>query len=214
MAMLHDAGITVDIWTRPVEVADPIRFENDLAPAAYDPLAANALWRVLIQVDRVFKRFRGGFRGKCSPVHFFWGGFDLAVTRFSGRPAPLWSGSTLNVNPHVMHESYAYEVSSAGFWPGNTDGPPIFYSYAVPTPAGVSEAAVRPSGAEFSTALGEFVMPYAVVQTSDQPDETLLSFLRDTYEAAANLGQWDRPLLEDGPACNCVLDDRGNAVSR
>ena len=208
MSGLRTLGIDVSIWTRPVEIPDPIRFEDDRVHATYDAGAAHDFWRALLQVDRVFKRFRGRFLGKSSPVHFFWGGFDLAVTRFSGRRAPMWSGQVVNVNPHVMHASYSHEVSSAGFWPGNASAPPMFYSYAVPAPPGWAEAAVRPTPAMFSREMGEFVLPYESVRTSSQPDETLGEFLQSTYSAAADLGGWDRALLEEAPRCQCDLEGR------
>jgi hypothetical protein len=207
MAALAALGIQVSIWTRPVEVPDPVvPFEQDRVHAAYDPSAAHAFWRVLLQTDRVFKQFRGRFLGKSSPVHFFWGGFDLAVTRFSGRRAPMWSGPVVNVNRHVMHASYSHEVSSAGFWPGNPSAPPIFYSYAVPAPPGWPDAAVLPPGAAYSPEMGEYVVPYDVVRASDQPDESLRAFLQSTYDAAATLGGWDRPLLEEQPLCLCDIE--------
>jgi Family of unknown function (DUF5996) len=208
MAALWTLGIEVAIWTRPVEIPDPIPFEEDRVHAAYDPAVAHAFWRVLIQVDRVFKQFRGRFLGKSSPVHFFWGGFDLAVTRFSGRRAPMWSGQVLNVHPHVMHESYSHEVSSAGFWPGAPSTPPMFYSYAVPQPPGFADATVQPSGAAYGQEMGEFILPYEVVRASDRPDETLTAFLQTTYNAAADLGGWDRPLLEESPPCLCDVEGR------
>jgi hypothetical protein len=206
MAALAGLGIAVHIWPMPVEVAEPIRFENDRTHGAYEPDAAHAFWRALIQADRVFKRFRGGFLGKCSPVHFFWGGFDLAVTRFSGRRGPMYTGAALNVCRHVMHESYSHEVSSVGFWPGSDTAPAMFYSYAVPEPAGYRDAAVRPGAASYSSEMGEFVLPYAAVQASSQPDETLLEFLDSTYAAAAERGGWDRELLEERPPCLCDLE--------
>jgi hypothetical protein len=202
MATLHGLGIEVSIYARPVEIPEPIPFAEDRIHADYDAAAAQAFWRTLIQADRVFKQFRGRFLGKSSPVHFFWGAFDLAVTRFSGRRAPLWSGTVVNVHPHVMHASYSHEVSSAGFWVGS-GAPPMFYSYAVPTPGGFADAAVRPSRAAWSPEMGEFVLPYEAVRASDQPDETLREFLESTYAAAADLGKWDRELLEQQPACLC-----------
>jgi hypothetical protein len=214
MAALRGLGVEVRIWTRPVEITDPIPFEQDHVHAAYDAAAAHTFWRILIQVDRVFKQFRGRFLGKSSPVHFFWGAFDLAVTRFSGRRAPMWSGTALNVNPHVMHASYSHEVSSAGFWPGDANTPPVFYSYAVPEPAGFSSAsaAVRPAEAAYNQQMGEFVLPYAAVRTAEQPDGVLHEFLQTTYAAAADLGGWDRPLLEESPPCQCDLEGRPHAT--
>jgi hypothetical protein len=208
MSALRALGIAVSIWTRPVEVAEPIPFEQDRLHADYDPAAAHAFWRALIQVDRVFKQFRGRFLGKSSPVHFFWGGFDLAVTRFSGRRAPMWSGRVLNVDPHVMHASYSHELSSAGFWFGDGTLPAMFYSYAVPTPSGFAEAAVRPGGAVFNNELGEFVLPYESVRAAGEPDEALREFLQSTYDAAADLGGWDRTLLEEAPRCLCDMEGR------
>jgi len=204
-AALQALEINVQIWTTPVEVADGNPFELDHEHVAYDPATAQAFWRVLVQADRVFKQFRSRFLGKCSPVHFFWGGFDLAVTRFSGRRAPMWNGSAPNVHPHVMHESYSHEVSSAGFWPGDQNTPPVFYSYAVPEPAGFREATVQPTRAAYHAGLGEFLLPYKVVQASSRPDDVLLAFLQSTYEAAADLGHWDRSLLEEQPPCACDL---------
>jgi len=207
MAALDALRIDVRIWPKPVEIADPIPFDQDRTHASYDPEAAHALWQTLIQADRVLKTFRGRFLGKCSPVHFFWGGFDLAVTRFSGRRGPLYAGSSFNVGPHVMHESYSHEVSSAGFWPGNQDASPMFYSYAVPEPAGFRSTAV----ATYDDTLGEFVLPYADVQSAERPDERLLEFLESTYASAADLGGWDRVLLEQRPPCAC--DNRGEPRS-
>jgi hypothetical protein len=203
MHVLDELGVTVHIWTRAVEVPDPIPFEADTVHASYDPSAAHALWRVLVRADAVFKVFRARFLGKCSPVHFFWGSFDLAVSRFSGRRGPQFDGPALNVNPHVMHESYSHEVSSAGFWPGSSSAPPSFYSYAVPQPRGFEAASVLPAGAAYSQAMGEFVLPYQVLQAADRPDDLLLEFLQSTYAAAADLGRWDRQLLEERPPCIC-----------
>jgi Family of unknown function (DUF5996) len=208
VAALTGIGVEVPIWTTPVEIADPIPFEHDHVHAVYEAAAARAFWRTLLQVDRVFKQFRGRFLGKSSPVHFFWGSFDLAVTRFSGRHAPMWSGSALNVNPHVMHQSYSHECSSAGFWPGDANAPSIFYSYAVPAPDGFSEHAVRPTEAAYSSELGEFVLPYDVVRGAAQPDHVLAEFLETTYAAAANCGDWDRVLLEEQPLCVCDTRER------
>ncbi len=204
MEALGSLGIDVRIWTTPVEVPDLTPFEQDRAHAAYAPDAAHRFWRVLVQADRVLKAFRGRFLGKSSPVHFFWGAFDLAVTRFSGRPAPAYTGAAPNVGVHVMHEAYSHEVSSAGFWPGDARLPyPAFYSYAVPTPPGFPEAPIRPEAAFFSPELGEFILPYDAVRTAARPDEMLLAFLQSTYDTAATLGGWDRPALEERPACTC-----------
>ncbi len=204
---LHELGIVVSISTRPVEIADPTPFELDRTLRGYNARAAETFWRTLVQAERVFKTFRARFLGKASPVHFFWGAFDLAVTRFSGRRAPMWNGVALNVNPHVMHESYAHEVSSAGFWPGDMSNSPMFYSYAVPERNGFRDACV-PRAATYSEQLGEFVLPYEAVRSSADPDATLLAFLQSTYDAAASLGNWDRPLLEERPPCACELNAR------
>jgi uncharacterized protein DUF5996 len=203
MRTLRELGVDVHIWTRAVEVPDPLPFEQDTVHASYDAAAAHAMWRALVRVDTVFKLFRSRFLGKCSPVHFFWGSFDLAVTRFSGRRGPQFDGPALNVNPHVMHESYSHEVSSAGFWLGTATAPPIIYSYAVPQPDGFNTAPVLPAGASYSQELGEFVLPYATLQAADDPDAALLDFLQTTYAAAAELGGWDRVLLEERPPCIC-----------
>ncbi|MBV9580587.1 MAG: hypothetical protein JO057_18550 [Chloroflexi bacterium] len=212
LAALRAAGISVSIWTHPVEVPDPIPFEEDQVHAAYDPPAARAFWDVLIQADLVFSRFRGKFLGKSSPVHFFWGSFDLAVTRFSGRRAPMWSGPALNVNPHVMHASYSHELSSAGFWPGDGTNASIFYSYAVPAPHGYADAVAAPTGAAYSSEMGEFILPYAVVQSATDPAAAVYEFLQSTYVAAAGLGGWDRALLEEMPLCQCDLEGRSHPV--
>ena len=204
MTTLRDLGIDVHIWTTPVEVAQRVPFEHDDAHATYDPAAAAALWHTLLQVDRVFTTFRGRFLGKCSPVHFFWGGFDLAVTRFSGRRARTYTGAAPFVHPHVMHASYSHEVCSAGFWPGDEAHPPSFYVYAVPQPTGFTEASVSPAAATFDTSLGEFLLPYATAQSAADPDSVLLDFLQTTYAAAADLGHWDRELLEQEPPCECT----------
>jgi hypothetical protein len=185
-----------NIWTTPVEVENPIPFERDEQFRRYDRDHAERLWRSLVQADRVFQTFRSGFTGKCSPVHFFWGSFDLAVTRFSGRRAPQHPGAP-GIADSVTREAYSHEVSSAGFWPGGPSLPePIFYSYAYPAPKGFEDFRVRPAGARFDGNLKEFVLPYETVRTSENPDAELLSFLQDTYEAAADLGGWDRASLE------------------
>jgi len=197
MAALADLGIVVAVAEYPCEIAGAIVFSQDRTHAAYDPHYAQRFWRVLLQADRVLKDFRTGFIGKCSPVHFFWGSFDLAVTRFSGRPAPLYTGKTPGVGIEVMRDAYSHEVSSAGFWPGgNGIDYPAFYSYAYPQPRGFPALAVQPHGAFFSEALGEFLLPYDVVRNADDPDGTLLAFLQSTYEAAAQAANWDRSALE------------------
>jgi hypothetical protein len=197
MEALDQLGLRVAIHKRPNEVADPIPFDRDQVHRSYDAEYANRFWRVLVQADRVFKRFRGRFQGKCSPVHFFWGAPDLAVTRFSGRPAPEHPGGIPNLPDRVTRDAYSHEVSSAGFWTGGGPVPqPVFYSYAYPVPAGFAEAAVQPAAAFYSKELGEFVLPYDAVRLAESPDETLLAFLQSTYEAAASLGGWDRAALE------------------
>jgi hypothetical protein len=197
MAALVDLGIRVNIGELPNEVPNPIRFSEDRAHAAYDQEYARRFWRVLLHVDRVFKLFRSGFIGKCSPVHFFWGSFDLAVTRFSGRRAPLHPGGVPNLPDALVREAYSHEVSSAGFWPGGgVIEYPAFYSYAYPEPAGFRSTAIRPEAAFYSEELREFILPYDAVRTAGSPDETLLEFLQSTYEAAASAGNWDRAALE------------------
>ncbi|HEY1259578.1 MAG TPA: DUF5996 family protein [Stellaceae bacterium] len=193
---LRALGLDIAIWTTPVEVAEPVRFEEDRKHSAYDPDYANRFWRVLVQADRVFTAFRGGFIGKASPVHFFWGSFDLAVTRFSGRRAPPHPGAP-NIADRVTREAYSHEVSSCGFWPGGAGlEQPIFYSYAYPQPLGFAEASVRPAPATYNRQFGEFVLPYDTVRTAAAPDAMLHEFLQTTYDAAAELGQWDRAALE------------------
>ena len=187
----------VDFNGRPNEVADPISFATDTAHASYDADAVNRFWRALVQVDRVLKYFRTGFIGKVSPVHLFWGSFDLAVTRFSGRTAPLHPGGIPGLPDAVTREAYSHEVSSAGFWPGGgAVDYPAFYSYAYPAPEGFAAQRVAPDAAFFDQTLGEFILPYSAVRNADHPDETLLAFLNSTYDAAARLGRWDRAALE------------------
>ena len=196
-AAFAEAGVDVDIDETPNELADPIRFSEDRVHAAYDADYAQRFWRVLLQCDRVFKLFRTGFIGKASPVHFFWGSFDFAVTRFSGRRAPLHPGGIPHLPDAVTREAYSHEVSSAGFWPGGgAIDYAAFYSYAYPTPDGFGKSRVRPAAAFFSQELGEFVLPYDAVRTAADPDALLLEFLQSTYEAAANLAHWDRAALE------------------
>ena len=184
--MLADLGITVAIRDLPCEIADATPFSLDHAPRAYDGDAARRFHQALSEVDRVFKQFRTGFLGKASPVHFFWGSFDLAVTRFSGRRAPLHPGTAPGLAPIVMQEAYSHEVSSAGFWPGGAGMDASFYSYAYPEPPGFKDAPVSPAGAHYDETLREFVLPYEAVRTASDPDATLLAFLQSTYEAAAN----------------------------
>ena len=196
-AALAEAGVHVDIDETPNELVDPIRFSEDRVHAAYDADYAQRFWRVLLQCDRVFKLFRTGFIGKASPVHFFWGSFDFAVTRFSGRRAPLHPGGIPHLPDAVTREAYSHEVSSAGFWPGGgAIDYAAFYSYAYPTPGGFGKSRVRPAAAFFSQELGEFLLPYDAVRTAADPDALLLEFLQSTYEAAANLAGWDRAALE------------------
>jgi hypothetical protein len=194
--MLRGLGVTVAINEMPNEVPNPIRFSQDETHAAYDAAAVQRFWRALIQADRVFKQFRTGFLGKVSPVHFFWGSFDLAVTRFSGRRAPRHPGGIPGLPDAVTREAYSHEVSSAGFWPGSDLLPQAaFYSYAYPEPAGFRAQAV-PTGAYFDETLGEFILPYAAVRAAADPDALLLDFLSATYAAAADCGGWDRAALD------------------
>lgn len=195
MDTLKSMGLDVAIWTTPVEVPDRTPFEEDHKHASYDPEYAQRFWKVLVQIDRVLKKFRSRFVGKVSPVHFFWGAFDMAVTRFSGRPAPEHPGAP-NVARSVMVEAYSHEVSSCGFWPGVGLGMPSFYAYAYPEPDGFKEYPVQPEGAYYHKDIGEFILPYDAVRTAQSPDEKLLSFLESTYEAAAIQGMWDRASLE------------------
>lgn len=197
MEALAALKFDVTIHTTPSEVADGIPFEEDEQHKSYDPDAAQRFWQALVQMDRVFKEFRARFIGKCSPVHFFWGSFDLAVTRFSGREAPPHPGGVPNFPDWVAQEAYSHEVSSAGFWPGGEAHPqPIFYAYAYPAPDGFETAAVQPDEAQFVEALGEYVLPYDAVRTAASPDDALLSFLQSTYVAAADRAHWDRGALE------------------
>ena len=194
--LLNSMGVAAAIKETPNEVPNPIRFSEDRTHAAYDAAAAHRFWRALVQVDRVLKLFRSGFLGKASPVHFFWGSFDLAVTRFSGRPAPLHPGGVPGLPDEVAREAYSHEVSSAGFWPGNEAFPrAAFYSYAYPEPAGFRDLPVTP-GAYFDTTLGEFILPYDMVAAAPEPDALLLDFLSTTYSAAAGAGGWGRAMLE------------------
>ena len=197
MTALGELGVPVDINEGPCEIAGATPFSQDRIHTAYDPDYARRFWRVLLQTERVLQRFRSGFLGKCSPVHFFWGSFDLAVTRFSGRRAPPFTGKAPGLAAEVMREAYSHEVSSAGFWPGgNGIDYPAFYSYAYPVPAGFKEQAVQPAAAFFSESLGEFLLPYDAVRTAADPDAALLAFLQSTYEAAAVTAGWDRAALE------------------
>lgn len=195
--LLAKLGLNIRIHTRPNEVADATPFEQDTRHCDYNPDDAHRCWRVLMGADQIFKQFRSHFWGKCSPVHFFWGSFDLAVTRFSGRPAPRHPGGIPNLPDAVAQEAYSHEVSSCGFWPGSTQMPePVFYSYAYPEPEGFSTADVQPELASYNSSLGEFILPYEELRKSGELESLLMEFLQSTYEAAANLGHWDRQLLE------------------
>jgi hypothetical protein len=197
MADLAELGIHVAIDDMPNELPDPVPFPLDKAHACYDAEAVGRFFAILVSADRVFKQFRTGFLGKASPVHFFWGSFDLAVTRFSGRRAPRHPGGVPSLPDPVAREAYSHEVSSAGFWPGSgAIDYPAFYSYAYPEPDGFRAAHVKPDAAFFSEAVGEFILPYDAVRTADDPDKALLDFLQSTYEAAANAAKWDREALE------------------
>ena len=199
MAELIKAGVHVEIDEHPNEIPNAIPFSRDQVHASYDPDYAHRFWKALLQADRVLKEFRTGFIGKCSPVHFFWGSFDLAVTRFSGRRAPLHPGGVPGLPDEVVREAYSHEVSSAGFWPGGGGiDYPAFYSYAYPEPEGFRTSEIHPSEGFFSQELREFVLPYEAVRTDHDPDARLLAFLQSTYEAAAKNGNWDRTALE-GP---------------
>ena len=195
MAAIANLGVTTKIWTMPCEVPNPTPFEQDQAHASYDPEAVNKFWRITVWVDQVFQEFRAEFIGKVSPVHFFWGSFDLAVTRFSGRPAPERPGA----DP-ITREAYSHEVSSAGFWPGGGDiKGPAFYSYAAPEPPGFAEQKVRPQAAYYHPQMKEFLLMYDDVRSATSPKAALMEFLESTYDAAANLGKWDRKALERSP---------------
>ncbi|MDJ0513217.1 MAG: DUF5996 family protein [Methyloceanibacter sp.] len=197
MAALSELGLPVRIHQVPNEIPDAIRFSEDETHASYDPDYAERHWRALLQIDRVFKLFRTGFLGKSSPVHFFWGSFDMAVTRFSGRTAPLHPGGVPNLPDSVAQEAYSHEVSSAGFWPGSAGVEyAAFYAYAYPEPEGYAKAPVKPAEAFYDDTLKEFVLPYEAVRTAADPDQALLDFLITTYEAAANGANWDRAALD------------------
>ncbi len=203
MVALRELGIAVRINEMPNEIPGAVPFPDDRAHAAYDRAFAEKFWRVLLRSHQVFSHFRTGFLGKVSPVHFFWGSFDLAVTRFSGRRAPPHPGGVPGLPDAVAREAYSHEVSSAGFWPGGgAIDYPAFYSYAYPAPEGFAAARVRPDAAFWSKDLGEFILPYDAVRTALQPEAALMAFLQSTYDAAADLGRWDRHALE------CELGDR------
>jgi hypothetical protein len=192
MAALADLNVAAKIWTMPCEIAEPIPFEQDHLHAAYDREAVHKFWRILAWVDPILKEFRAGFLGKVSPVHFFWGSFDLAVTRFSGRTAPERPGAD-----SITREAYSHEVSSAGFWPGGGDiTAPAFYSYAAPEPPGFAERRIRPEKAFYHPQLKEFLLGYDDVRNAESPKAVLMEFLQSTYEAAADCGKWDRKALE------------------
>jgi hypothetical protein len=196
MAALRNLGIAIAIRDLPCEIPGAIPFTRDDRHASYDPEYANRFWRALREADRVLKVFRTGFLGKCSPVHFFWGSFDLAVTRFSGRRAPMFQGTSPGVAANVMQDAYSHEVSSAGFWPGGNGVDASFYSYAYPALPAFKQASVRPAAAGFNDALGEFLLPYDAVRAAGDPDALLLDFLESTYAAAADAARWDRAALD------------------
>jgi len=194
--LLDELGVGTEIWPVPVELPEAIPFPDDHTHASYDAEAVHRFWRALVAMDGVFSSFRAEFLGKSSPVHLFFGAMDLALTRFSGRTAPDYSGVVPNCGPHVMLEAYSHEVSSCGFWPGAPGEEGTFYAYAYPDPPGYRDAHVEPAAARWDDQLGEFVLPYEAVRTSSDPDETLRSFLHSTYVAAADLAHWDRDALE------------------
>jgi hypothetical protein len=197
MQTLAELGIEIRIHDMPNELPDPIRFNEDNSHASYDRDFAERHWRILAEVERVLFKFRTSFLGKCSLVHFFWGSFDLAVTRFSGRRAPLHRGGVPHLPDRVTREAYSHEVSSAGFWPGNDLVPyPAFYSYAYPEPDGFASAPVSPAETFYSDDLSEYILPYDAVAGAEDPERALMEFLTSTYEAAASLGKWDRTALE------------------
>ena len=198
-SMLGSLGIEVKILPVPMEMADALRFTEDRTHASYDPEAVHRCWQALVNADRVLKEFRGRFLGKSSPSHFWWGGFDLACTRFSGRTAPAYPGVVPNCPDYVMLEAYSHECISAGWWPGNVGGPvaePAFYAYSYPVPPGCDVAPVRPQAAYYHPDLREWILPYEAVRSAPDPDHALLEFLQSTYEAAADLAKWDRGALE------------------
>jgi hypothetical protein len=198
MAALNELELPVKIDMLPNEIPDPVRFDQDEEHRSYDPEYANRFWRALAQADRVFKEFRSRFCGKCSPVHFFWGSFDLAVTRFSGRAAPPHPGGVPHLPDAITREAYSQEVSSLGFWPGNNAMPQaVFYSYAYPEPKGFADAKIEPAAAGYNSQVREFILPYDTVRKSESPDETLLQFAESTYDAASTLGKWERGALEE-----------------
>jgi hypothetical protein len=197
MGRLRGLGLETRIWTMPVEIPEAIPFEQDKSHASYDPEYVSRFWQILVQVDRVLQQFRGQFLGKVSPVHFFWGSFDMAVTRFSGRAAPRLQSNSPNLGAWVMQEAYSHEVSSSGFWPGNGGfGQPAFYSYAYPEPPNFASAPIAPATTYYDEGLGQHILTYDAVRQAPSPDDELMRYLLDTYAAAADLGQWDRAALE------------------
>jgi len=211
LARLAKLGLAPHLYPYAVEIPEHLSLESDPRVLHYEPEWATRFFHALLRVDRVFKRFRGRFVGKVSPVHFFWGGFDLAVTRFSGRRAPPHPGGIPNVGDWVMREAYSHEVSSAGFWPGDPRFPePAFYSYAYPEPPGFKDAHVRPAAARYEPSLGEFVLPYRAVRDAPDPDGDVLAFLQDTYAAAADLAGWERAALERGESERPAVSGSGS----
>lgn len=196
LALLGELGGNAKFHGRPSEIADALPFADDARPRPYDADAVTRFHRALVNVDRVFKRFRTSYLGKVSPVHLFWGALDLAVTRFSGELAPRHAGGIPALPDEVTREAYSHQVSSAGFWPGAGLGYPAFYSYAYPAPTGFAEAKAKPDAAFFDDKLGEFILPYDEVRRSSDPDETLMAFLQSTYDLAADLAKWPRSKLE------------------
>jgi hypothetical protein len=203
LQLLGSLGVRIHLWPVPREMEDEVPFTHDEKHRSYDPDQAHRCWRILSQSSRVFQAFRGGFIGKCSPVHFFWGGFDLACTRFSGRRAPVHPGGIPHLPDWVVRESYSHECISAGWWPGIPGGPvadSAFYAYAYPEPPGFAQAKVLPASAYYSSDLREFILPYEVVRSATRPDEVLTQFLQTTYVGGAALGNWDRAALERQPS--------------
>ncbi|RCJ40824.1 hypothetical protein A6770_37385 [Nostoc minutum NIES-26] len=196
---LKEISIDVRIWTMPQEITDPIPFELDEKHSAYDKEYVQRFWQILVQAERILSRFRSGYAGKCSPVHFFWGSFDLAVTRFSGRCAPQHPGGVPNMADWVTREAYSHEVSSCGFWFGGGGQEALFYAYAYPEPQGFKDYPIQPQEASYSLDMREFILPYEAVRQASDPDAMVLTFLQTTYEAAANLAQWDRTALDYAP---------------
>jgi Family of unknown function (DUF5996) len=199
ISTLQEIGIEVKIYPMPQEIANPIPFDRDDRHTAYDPEYAQRFWQILVQVDRLMTIFRCRYTGKCSPVHFFWGSFDLAVTRFSGKRAPEHPGGIPNMADWVTREAYSHEVSSCGFWFGKGAFEALFYAYAYPVPAGFKEYQIESPAGFYSSEMGEFILPYEAVRQATDPDAMVLAFLHSTYEAAANLGNWDRAELEYNP---------------